>query len=241
MRCAEESVHWDRKTVQRALLEMAEPDYQTFASGLIPGGKPMLGVRLPALRSLAKRIARSDWRAFLSLQMDESFEETLQRGMVIGYAKADAGELFVHVAHFVPEINDWSTCDSFCNTLKFVRKVPEQAWDFLQPYFSSEREFEVRFGVVMLLDHFIQEAYFDRVLDILDRVQHPGYYAQMAVAWALAECYAHDPQQTMGYLKESRLDAFTFNKAIQKMTESFRVPAADKERLRAMRRPKETE
>ena len=113
MRCAEESVHWDRKTVQRALLEMAEPDYQTFASGLIPGGKPMLGVRLPALRSLAKRIARSDWRAFLSLQMDESFEETLLRGMVIGYAKADAGELFVHVAHFVPEINDWSTCDSF--------------------------------------------------------------------------------------------------------------------------------
>ena len=82
--------------------------------------------------------------------------------------------------------------------------------------------------MVMLLDHFIQEAYFDRVLDILDRIQHPGYYAQMAVAWALAECYAHDPQQTMGYLKESRLDAFTFNKAIQKMTESFRVPAADK-------------
>ena len=61
MRCAEESVHWDRKTVQRALLEMAEPDYQTFASGLIPGGKPMLGVRLPAWMNPLKRLSYEGW------------------------------------------------------------------------------------------------------------------------------------------------------------------------------------
>ena len=121
------------------------------------------------------------------------------------------------------EIGDWSTCDSFCNTLKFVRKDPERVWAFLRPYFSSEREFDVRFGVVMLLDHFIQEAFIDRVLETLDNVRHTGYYAQMAVAWALAECYARFPERTMAYLPNSRLDTFPFNKALQKMTESRRI------------------
>ena len=82
---------------------------------------------------------------FFSLQMDESFEETLLRGMVIGYAKADAGELFVHVAHFVPEINDWSTCDSFLQYVKICPEGSRTGVGFFATYFSSEREFEVRF------------------------------------------------------------------------------------------------
>ena len=156
--------------------------------------------------------------------------------MVIGYAKAGVDELLAYTASFVPEIGDWSTCDSFCNTLKFVRKDPERVWAFLRPYFSSEREFDVRFGVVMLLDHFIQEAFIDRVLETLDNVRHTGYYAQMAVAWALAECYARFPEWTMAYLPNSQLDTFPFNKALQKMTESRRICGEEKERLRAMKR-----
>lgn len=230
------NMEWDWEAVRKELQAMAEPDYRAFASGLIPGGTPMLGVRLPALRGLSKRIARGDWRAFFRAEKGKCFEETLLRGMVIGYAKAGVDELLAYTASFVPEIGDWSTCDSFCDTLKFVRKDPERVWAFLQPYFPSEREFDVRFGVVMLLDHFIQEAFIDRVLETLDNVRHTGYYAQMAVAWALAECYARFPERTMAYLPNSRLDTFPFNKALQKMIESRRICGEEKERLRAMKR-----
>lgn len=227
----------DWEAVRRELDSLAEPAYCAFTSALIPGSKPMLGVRLPALRDLAKRIARGDWRAFLQKTGGNTFEEILLRGMVIGYAKADVEELLACTAAFVPEIGDWSTCDSFCNTLKFVPKAPERVWEFLLPYFSSAREFDVRFGAVMLLDHFVQPAFIGRALETLDNVRHPGYYAQMAAAWALAECYAHFPEQTMEYLPRSALDQFTFNKALQKMTESRRISAAEKAILRAMKRP----
>ena len=76
------------EAVRKELQAMAEPDYRAFASGLIPGGTPMLGVRLPALRGLAKRIARGDWRVLFRAEKGKCFEETLLRGMVIGYAKA---------------------------------------------------------------------------------------------------------------------------------------------------------
>lgn len=225
-----------REDIRRELFAMAEPAYQAFASTLIPGGRPILGVRLPALRGLARHIARGDWRAFLDGDKGDFFEEILLRGMVIGYVKADVEELLARVENFVPEIEDWSTCDSFCNTLKFARKKPERVWEFLQPYLASEREFDVRFGVVMLLDHFINADYIDRVLQVLNNFKHPNYYAQMAAAWALAECYTHFPERTMAYLPGSALDDFTFNKALQKMRESRRISGADKQRLQAMKR-----
>ena len=175
------NMEWGWEAVRKELQAMAEPDYRAFASGLIPGGTPMLGVRLPALRGLAKRIARGDWCAFFRAEKGKCFEETLLRGMVIGYAKAGVDELLAYTASFVPEIGDWSTCDSFCNTLKFVRKDPERVWAFLRPYFSSEREFDVRFGVVMLLDHFIQEAF-------IDRGQCPAYGVLCADGSRLGAC-----------------------------------------------------
>ena len=58
----------------------------------------------------------------------------------------------------------------------------------------------------------------------------------MAVAWALAECYARFPEWTMAYLPNSQLDTFPFNKALQKMIESRRICGEEKERLRAMKR-----
>jgi 3-methyladenine DNA glycosylase AlkD len=224
------------KTVKARLKALAQEEYRKFTSALIPGDDVILGVRLPLIRSLAKEIAKRDWREYLAAAEDEYFEETMLQGFVIGLVKIDAEERLRLIAGFVPKIRNWSVCDSFCAGLKFTEKNKELVWMFLQPYLSSEKEFDLRFAVVMLMDYFIEEKYIDRILKLFDDVRHDGYYVKMAVAWALSVCYVKFPEKTMAYLQHNELDDFTYNKALQKIIESNRVDSGTKDLMRGMKR-----
>ncbi len=218
------------------LFGLADEDYRRFSAALLPDAEPLIGVRLPVLRRIARRIAGQDWRRFMARTDCHYFEERMLQAMVLGYAKADADELLAHISAFVPRISNWSVCDSFCSGLKLARRHRDCLWDFLQSYLSSCEEYEVRFGVVMLLDYYIDEAYIDRVLQKLDQIRHEAYYAQMAVAWALSVCYIRFPERTLAYLKVSGLDDFTYRKALQKIIESHRVERREKEMIRSLKR-----
>jgi len=217
---------------------MADEEYRKFSSSLIPNVDNILGVRLPELRKLAKNIAKGDWRTYLAQADNRYFEETMLQGLVIGYAKTDIEERLRYVADFVPRIDNWSVCDSFCTGLKFTKNYRSLMWDFLQPYLSSDKEYEIRFGVVMLLLYFVEDEYIERVLQWMDRIRHEGYYVKMAVAWAISVCYVKYPEPTMAFLKNNTLDDFTYNKALQKIIESLRVDSETKHVLRSMKRRK---
>jgi 3-methyladenine DNA glycosylase AlkD len=217
---------------------MADEEYRKFSSSLIPNVDNILGVRLPELRKLAKNIAKGDWRTYLAQADNRYFEETMLQGLVIGYAKTDIEERLRYVADFVPRIDNWSVCDSFCTGLKFTKNHRSLMWDFLQPYLSSDKEYEIRFGVVMLLLYFVEDEYIERVLQWMDRIRHEGYYVKMAVAWAISVCYVKYPEPTMAFLKNNTLDDFTYNKALQKIIESLRVDSETKHVLRSMKRRK---
>lgn len=222
--------------MKEQLFELADEEYQKFSAALIPNINNVLGVRLPVLRKMAKKMAKDDWRSYLEHAESEYFEEIMLQGMVIGYVKTDIEEILRYVADFVPKINNWSVCDSFCIGLKFTKTNMKQVWDFLQPYLSSKKEYDIRFGVVMLLDFYIDEEYISRVLRLLDNAKHEGYYVKMAVAWAVSICYMKLPEPTMTYLKRNSLDDFTYNKALQKITESYRVDQETKIMIRSMKR-----
>ncbi|OBZ11673.1 DNA alkylation repair protein [Bacillus sp. FJAT-27264] len=228
------------KTIREQLLLLTDADYQKFSAGLIPNVSNILGVRLPELRKLAKGIARGEWRAYLEQADSEYFEEIMLLGMVIGYASsiknADIEEILKYIAAFVPKIDNWSVCDSFCIGLKFTSSHRDRVWDFLQPYLASDQEYEIRFAVVMLLNFYVEADDMDRVLVKLDVIKHEGYYVKMAVAWALSVCYVKHPERVMTYLKHNFLDDFTFNKALQKITESYRASSEDKQIIRSMKR-----
>ncbi len=242
-----------RKEIRDRLNKMSDADYVKFSASLIPasGRGTMLGVRLPALRDYAKELSKGDWRQELSYEEDLYFEETMLRGMILGYACRDIEELFACLKDFIPRVQNWSVCDSVCSGLKLVEKYPEKTWDFLQPYLKSGEEFPCRVGLIMLLDHFVklgedkkkitrkrsvtmadlqgQEetgGYLEPILQALDREFTEGYYAQMAAAWLLAELFVTYPVRTLRGLRELHLDAFTRKKAVQKIRES-RIP--DKE------------
>ncbi|WP_301108854.1 DNA alkylation repair protein [Sporosarcina sp.] len=226
-----------QNTIRKQIHELIDSDYQKFASALIPNITNVLGVRMPELRKLAKVLVKDDWRSYLETADDDYFEEVMLQGLVIGYAKADIEEILTYVADFVPKIDNWSVCDSFCSGLKFTKKHKERVWIFLQPYLLSTKEYELRFGIVMLLTYYVETSYIDEVLARLGTIKHDGYYVKMAVAWALSICFIKLPEPTLAYLKrDTALDIFTYNKALQKITESCRVDTETKGLIRSMKR-----
>lgn len=223
------------KEIKEFLKENADHKLAHFSSSLIPGVQNMVGVRIPVLRALAKKIASQDWRNYLSMATEDSFEETMLQGLVIGTARMDIEEALNWMASFVPKINNWALCDSPSTGFKIAKKHRPDTWIFLQRYLRSGLEFEQRFGVVMLLAHFLVDDYIDRVLELLNKQNPTAYYSRMAVAWALATCFVKYPEKTWPYLEHSALDADTICKTLQKIQESLRTPVAYRDRIRALK------
>lgn len=222
--------------IKQWLVERSEPALARFSAALIPGARNLLGVRLPALRALAADIARGDWRAYLETAASDSMEEVMLQGFVIGAARMPMEEALQRMARYAAGIDNWSLCDSPATSFRFVRKDRARAWQFLQPYLDSPREFDLRFGVVMLLAHFVTDEYIDRVLERLDGLRPTAYYARMGVAWALSVCFVKYPEKTMPWLQQSVLDADTYNKTLRKILESARTPAVYRPLIRTMKR-----
>lgn len=225
-----------RTELEQRLRELASEHQAKFSEGLTPNCKPMLGVRLPELRKIAKEIAKTDYRGFLEECPDTYFEyETLQ-AYVLGYAKDDIETILSYADRFVPKICDWSVNDSFCQNFSIARKYPDRVFSWLMDYAKKEEEFSQRVVAVLLMSHFLVPEYIDKVLASMDILQYDGYYTKMGVAWCVATSYAKFPKETAAYLSDNKLQDWTFNKAIQKMCESYRVTEADKAYWKARKR-----
>ena len=222
------------EVIKKQLLEMQESGYKKFSAALIPGCDNMLGIRLPLLKKMAKELAKGDWRTYLENACDDYFEETMLQGFTLGFVKVDIEEILPYVKRFIPKINNWSVCDSFCASFKIAAKERERMWAFLMDYREGE-EFEQRVVAVMLMDHFLTEEYIDRVTEVLVGLDNHGYYTRMAVAWAIATAYAKFPEKIKPVIEERRLNTWTHNKAIQKMIESFRISEEDKTYLNTLK------
>lgn len=228
------------ENLRRRLLDLQDEKYQKFHSALCPGIDNIIGIRIPVLRNLAKEIVReNNGHAYLQKAFIEPFlynEEAILCGMVLGLIKLDFIELLDYLKLFVPRINNWGVCDITCGNLKTFKKNQAQGRKFLQQYLASPNEYELRFAVVMLMNYYHDDKYIDDTLQELNAVRHEGYYVKMAVAWALQLCFVKQRKKTLALLKNNNLDDFTFNKALQKCRESFRVSSEDKILLQSMKR-----
>lgn len=222
--------------IRKRIEELADEKYKEFHGGLCPEVNGIIGVRVPLLRNIAKEIVKNDWKTYLDNAVDNSYEEIMLQGMVIGLSEMNLEEFKYYLEKFIPKINNWAVCDTTIAGLKLTKKYPKEMWEFIQKYLKSEKEFEIRFAIVMMLDFYITEDYIDEVLKILNNIKHPGYYVKMAVAWAISICFIKHQEKTMKLLQNNRLDDFTYNKALQKITESYRVDKRTKTKIRNMKR-----
>lgn len=223
--------------VRAELLDLRDDDYLAFSKKTNPELKEALGVRIPEMRKIAKRIAKGDFWQYLDAEPKKYYEENMIEGMVIATAPMSTMERFDYLANFVPKIYDWATCD--CVAASFRIKDSERAeyWDFIMRYRESMAEFEARFMLVMVLDHFISPEYWSRIIDILENLPSHAHYVEMAAAWLISVMMVKEREKTIEYLSgENNLPVFVQNKAISKCRDSYRVSREDKELLKTLRK-----
>lgn len=217
--------------VRRELYENRDEAYDTFNAALIPGVSDTIGVRVPVLRALAKRLAKDGWEDYFK-EADGTHEEKMIRAFLFAYVKNDDA-LEASARDFVPTIADWAVCDAFCQSYQTARRRTESTKEWIRRLAKSEREFEQRTACVLLLSHFLKtESAF--ALETIFGVDCRGYYAQMGKAWALATAAICRPQEVLAYLKICE-DEKVVRLAVRKMCESYRIGEKDKVAARELR------
>lgn len=226
------------KQIRKELLSLQDKKFKEFHSSLCPGTNNIIGIKIPILRQYAKNLSKQiDMMKYISFNDTKYYEEIMLQAMFIGFLKnIDIKKLFLIIKNFVPKIDNWAVCDTFCAGLKIVNKNKESFWKFIQPYLKSKKEFELRFAIVIMLDYYIDENYIDKILNILDTIKHDGYYVKMAIAWTISFAFIKYPNITMKYLKQNNLDVWTYNKSLQKIVESLRVDTKTKEQIKKMKK-----
>ena len=220
------------------LTSLADEKYRAFQTKLVPNEEAsrILGVRMPALRTLAKEIGRGDPRGFLAVCGDDYYEERMLRALVTGKIKPESFEdLCALAGDMLPYVNNWAVCDCFCMDLKAVKRFREPFFDHIETYLDGD-EWAQRVGLVLMLSYYLDGEYIDRVLRRVDRIHTDAYYVRMAQAWLLATAAAKCPEPTVAYFADNSLDSATLNKAIQKAAESFRVEDSVKTTLKSLKK-----
>ena len=221
--------------IQNMLFALRDPAYQAFQSRLIPTMDPSLviGVRMPALRKLAKELAGTpEAEDFLRQLPHRYYEENNLHGLLIS-AYRDYGAAVAALEEFLPRVDNWATCD-LLSPRAFEKRPPELP-EQIRRWIRDERPYTVRFALGMLLSFYLDEAFRPEYLELAAGVRREEYYVRMMVAWYFATALAKQYGAALPYLEDRCLDRWTHNKTIQKAVESYRIPPERKEALRALR------
>lgn len=215
----------------------AEPNYAAFQKRIVSDtAYPILGVRMPALRTLAKQASAGDWRSILSAARCDSYEEVMLIGLMIAYAPVGLGERLAVLRNFLPKLDSWALTDSIAPTLASHPDEQALLWDFARECLAQSGEYSVRFGIVLMLRFFLTEEKIPQVADCLTAVRDERYYVNMALAWCLAEMAVHNYKIVEEILKNGGLNRFVHHKTIQKMRESYRFTKEQKAAVALLRR-----
>ena len=229
--CGEDIVDMhDRIIVQLTDLAQGNETYAAFNKRIVNTKMPVIGVRVPDLRRLARRLAPDMGVADISKLLtarNESFDYVLLCGLLITHARFDDQMAIDLTRQYLPCVDSWAHIDVFVE--KQRRFASEIWWDFALECLQSEAEFTVRYGVISLMTNFLDEAHIDQVFAALRRIKHDGYYVKMALAWLYATTAVHFFDLTLAELEDEHIDAWTRNKSYQKMRESRRFTPEEQE------------
>lgn len=217
------------------LTELAKGNeaYAEFNKRIVNTKMPVIGVRVPDLRRLVRELAPDMSAADISKLLtakNKSFDYVLLCGLLITHARLNDQTAIDLAKRYLPLVDSWAHIDIFVE--KKRRFAGELWWDFALECLQSEAEFTVRYGVVSLMTNFLDEAHIDQVFAALRNITHDGYYVKMALAWLYATAAVHFFELTLAELENEHIDAWTRNKAYQKMRESRRFTPEEQRIIR---------
>lgn len=218
-------------------------------------GTSVLGLHIPDMRKVASQLAASDDAVGMIGQFEAApersllYEEYMVWGMMLNRIKLSLEERLERVRAFVPHIDNWAVCDCVCADARWAR--PDgRTWDFIRPYLSSGREFEVRFGLILYMSRMMEESSLLEIFKIMESIDlehihsdyrqgkvskesgdlcpgltagRPPYYVRMGMAWLMATALAKYPDTTRSLLAHTRLPEDVLRLYVRKARESFRT------------------
>lgn len=222
--------------LQQHLFGMRDAAYAAFIAKLTPGFPPshFIGVRVPLLRTIARSFAKEEAASqrFLSHLPHSYYEEDMLHGMLISLVK-DYDRCLDLTDRFLPYVDNWAVCDTL--SPKVFAKHKAQLLENILRWSSSSHTYTCRFGLRMLMTHFLDDSFSADFLEIPAAIRSEEYYVKMMVAWYFATALAKQWEATLPYLENRQLDPWTHRKTIQKAIESYRIPPERKDYLRTLR------
>ena len=221
--------------IENELFKLQDKKYQEFQAKLIPTRNPntIIGVRTPELRKYAKDLLKNnEYKEFLKELPHKYFDENQLHAFIISGIK-DYDECINYVNQFLPYIDNWATCDQM--SPKIFKKNHDILLKEIKNWIKSKETYIIRFGIGMLMQHFLDEDFNPEYLEWVSNIESKEYYVNMMIAWYFATALAKKYVVTISYIENKKLDVWCHNKTIQKAIESYRITPEQKEYLRSLK------
>jgi hypothetical protein len=227
--------------IQKELFSRQDKEYMKFLSKLTPNVSEdtIIGVRIPEIRKLAKKLVKNnEYEDFLKELPHKYYDENLLHGAIISENK-DFENCIELLDNFLPFIDNWAVCDTI--SPKIFKKHKKELIEKIKEWSQSDKTYTCRFGVEMLMTHFLDEDFKKEYLEMVANIHSEEYYVKMVIAWFFATALAKQWDYAVIYLENNRLDVWVHNKTIQKARESLRILEDKKGYLKRLKRKKEGE
>ena len=225
--------------IQKELFSLQDKEYMKFLSKLTPNvsENTIIGVRIPEIRKLAKKLVKNnEYEDFLKELPHKYYDENLLHGAIISESK-NFEKCIKLLDNFLPFVDNWAVCDTI--SPKIFKKHKKELIEKIKEWSQSDKTYTCRFGVEMLMTHFLDEDFKKEYLEVVADIHSEEYYVKMVVAWFFATALAKQWDYAVIYLEDNRLDVWMHNKTIQKARESLRISLEKKEYLKKLKRGKE--
>ena len=222
--------------ITKRLFALQDTTYRDFQAKLIPTVSPdsIIGVRTPELRKLAKQLVKDpDIEGFLTALPHRYFDENQLHSFLLSEMK-EFESCLAKVQSFLPFVDNWATCDQM--SPKVFKKHRKELLPRIREWLASDAPYTIRFGVGMLMEHFLDEDYEVSYPELVASLRSEEYYVNMMIAWYFATALAKQYDTVLPFLEEGRLDGWTHNKAIQKAAESYRITPEQKAYLKSLKK-----
>ena len=233
-RRAHQSVSGAAETVRGRLFALRDETNAAFMAKLVPTLPPerVLGVRMPDARALTKELcAEPDIGLFLADLPHRYLDENNLHALILNEEK-DCAAAVAAIDAFLPYVDNWATCDAL--RPKAFKKHPSALPDECRRWMRSGATYTVRFGIEMLMTHYLDEDFRPEYLEEVSIIKSKEYYVNMMIAWYFATALAKQYEAAVPYIEQRRLDQWTHNKTIRKAIESCRITEERKAYLRTL-------
>lgn len=224
------------ENIQKKLFELQDEKYAQFQAKLTPTvpSELFIGVRVPEVRKLAKVYCKDpEHERFMQELPHEYYDENMLHGLLISEIK-DYEKCIEETDKFLPYVDNWAVCDIM--SPKVFKKHKAELLEKIREWSCSNLVYTCRFGMEMLMTHYLDDDFQPEYLEIPAGVIREEYYVNMMIAWFFATALAKQWDAAIPYIEQKKLGIWVHNKTIQKACESYRITEEQKVYLRTLKR-----